>query len=56
LTGASEPTKYRIAKAAFLQNSEHDHIVKVVYSTNRFDFRIPTIDLSFSIADDAANW
>ncbi|XP_046656304.1 prolyl 4-hydroxylase subunit alpha-1-like isoform X1 [Daphnia pulicaria] len=29
LTGASEPTKYRIAKAAFLQNSEHDHIVKM---------------------------
>nr|CAH0108384.1 unnamed protein product [Daphnia galeata] len=29
LTGASEPTKFRIAKAAFLQNNEHEHIFKM---------------------------
>ncbi|KAK4030537.1 hypothetical protein OUZ56_023780 [Daphnia magna] len=29
LTGESEPTKYRIAKAAFLQNNEHDQVYKM---------------------------
>jgi hypothetical protein len=34
LTGASEPTKFRIAKAAFLQNNEHEHIFKVMLLEN----------------------
>jgi len=36
VTGKLETAKYRISKAAFLKNEEHNHVLKVDWRKNWF--------------------